>query len=194
MARPAKIDDVEVLKRATDLFWKNGCDAVTIRDLELALDLRAPSIYHRYATKNDLIRRCVDSYVDRVVGGRIRRFLDSADDPVQGLRSFFASALEPHPGEDTSRGCLLTVTASQTAFQDPAIRTAVIAGMDRIRSGFRAQIERGHATGQIRTGVSVEVQATQLLLMFEGLLVLARSGATDLMGSVEVSLSSLCRD
>ena len=192
MARPVKIDDVEVLKRATDLFWKNGCDAVTIRDLELTLDLRAPSIYHRYATKNELIGRCVDSYVNRVVGSRIRRFLDSADDPIQGLRSFFASALETHPGEDTSRGCLLTVTASQTAFQDPAIRTAVIAGMDRIRSGFRTQIERGQATGQIRTDVSVEVQATQLLLMFEGLLVLARSGATDLMGSVEASLSSLC--
>jgi TetR/AcrR family transcriptional regulator, transcriptional repressor for nem operon len=191
MGRPPKIDDVEVLNRATDLFWKDGCDAVTIRDLEIALNLRAPSIYHRYATKNELIERCVDRYVDRVVGGRIRRFLTSADDPIEGLRSFFASALEPHPGEETSRGCLLTVTASQTAFQSPAIRTAVSAGMDRIRSGFRTQIERGQATGQIRTDVSVEVQATQLLLMFEGLLVLARSGATDLMDSVDVSLASL---
>lgn len=136
-------------------------------------------------------REHVDRYVDRVVGGRIRRFLDSADDPIEGLRSFFASALEPHPGEETARGCLLTVTASQTAFQSPAIRTAVSAGMDRIRSGFRTQIERGQAAGQIRTDVSVDVQATQLLLMFEGLLVLARSGATDLMDSVEVSLASL---
>lgn len=191
MGRPPKIDDVEVLNRATDLFWKEGCDAVTIRNLELALDLRAPSIYRRYATKNELIERCVDRYVDRVVGGRIRRFLDSADDPIEGLRSFFASALEPHPGEETSRGCLLTVTASQTAFRSPAIRAAVRAGMDRIRSGFRTQIERGQATGQIRTDVSVEVQATQLLLMFEGLLVLARSGATDLMDSVHVGLASL---
>jgi TetR/AcrR family transcriptional repressor of nem operon len=191
VARPTKIDDAEVLDRATALFWKDGCDAVTIRDLESALDLRAPSIYRRYATKDELIERCVDRYVDRVVAGRIRRFLDSADDPVEGLRSFFASALQPHPGEATSRGCLLTVTASQTAFQNPAIRTAVQAGMDRIRSGFRTQIERGRATGQIRTDVSLEVLATQLLLMFEGFLVLARSGHTDLMDSVDVSLASL---
>jgi AcrR family transcriptional regulator len=185
------MDDVEILDRATALFWKDGCDAVTIRDLESVIDLSAPAIYRRYATKNELIERCVERYVDRVVGGRIRRHLESSDDPLVGLRSFFASALEPHSGEGTSRGCLLTVTASQTAFQDPAIGAAVRAGMDHIRSGLQTQIERGRATGLIRTDVSAAVQATHLLLVFEGLLVLARSGAVDLMDSVDLSLACL---
>jgi hypothetical protein len=83
------------------------------------------------------------------------------------------------------------VTASQTAFQDPAIRDAVRAGMDRIRDGFRTQIERGQAAGQFRTDVSAEVQATHLLLVFEGLLVLARSGSTNLLDSVDLGLASL---
>jgi AcrR family transcriptional regulator len=191
MGRPAKIDDVEILDRATALFWKDGCDAVSIRDLETALDLRAPAIYRRYATKNELIERCVARYVDRVVGGRVRRHLESADDPIDGLRSFFSSALEPHAGEGTSRGCLLTVTSSQTAFQDPAIRASVRAGMDRIRVGFRTQIERGQSSGRIRGDLSADVQAAYLLLVFEGLLVMARSGATDLMDSVDLSLASL---
>jgi len=191
MGRPPKIDDVEILDRATSLFWRDGCDAVTIRDLEAALDLRAPAIYRRYATKNELIERCVERYVARVVDGRVGRHLERSDDPLDGLRSFFASALDPHPGEPTSRGCLLTVTASQTAFQDPEIRTAVRAGIDRIRSGFKAQIERGRANGQIRTDTGADVQATHLLLLFEGLLVLARSGATDVMNSVDLSLSAL---
>jgi TetR/AcrR family transcriptional repressor of nem operon len=191
VGRPPKIDELELLDRATALFWRDGCDAVTIRDLETALALRAPSIYRRYATKNALIERCVERYVSRVVEGRIRRHLENADAPLEGLRSFFASALEPHPGEKTSRGCLLTVTSSQAAFQDPAIHTAVRSGMDRIRSGLRTQIERGQAIGQIRSDVSPEVQATQLLLLFEGLLVLARSGATGLLDAVDVSLASL---
>ena len=66
----------------------------------LDLDLRAPPICRRYATKDELIARCIDRYVDRVVRGRIRRFLESTDDPIEGLRSFFASTLETHPGED----------------------------------------------------------------------------------------------
>ena len=191
MGRPAKLDDLEILDRATTLFWRDGCDAVTVRDLEVALDLRAPAIYRRFPTKDALVERCVERYVDRVVGGRVRRHLECSDDPLDGLRSFFASALEPHPGEETSRGCLLTVTASQTAFQDPAIRAAVRAGMDRIRRGFQAQIERGQATGRIRTDVSAEVQAKHLLLVFEGLLVLARAGSTDVLDSVELGLACL---
>jgi len=191
MGRRPKLDDAEILDRATTLFWKDGCDAVTIRDLESALDLRAPAIYRRYASKDELIERCVERYVVRVVGGRVRRHLEASEDPYDGLRSFFASALDPHPGEATSRGCLLTVTASQTAFQDPAIRDAVRAGMDRIRDGFQTQIERGQAAGRFRTDVSAGVQATHLLLVFEGLLVLARSGSTGLLDSVDLSLASL---
>jgi AcrR family transcriptional regulator len=193
MGRPPKFDDVEILDRATALFWRDGCDAVTVRDLESALDLRAPAIYRRYASKNVLIQRCVERYVGRVVGSRVRHHLESSADAIDGLRSFFASSLEPHPGEEMSRGCLLTVTASQTAFQDPAIGAAVRAGMDAIRRGFQAQIERGREAGQIRTDVSAEVLATHLLVVFEGLLVLARSGATDLMDSVDLSLASLRR-
>jgi TetR/AcrR family transcriptional regulator, transcriptional repressor for nem operon len=193
MGRPPKIDDAEILDRATALFWRDGCDAVSIRDLESALDLRAPAIYRRYRTKDQLIERCVERYVDRVVGGRIRRHLERSDDPLDGLRSFFSSALEPHPGERTSRGCLLTVTSSQTAFQEPAVRDAVRAGMDRIRRGFETQIARGQRTGQIRTDIGADAQAAHLLLVFEGLLVLARAGAPDPMAGVDLSLESLRR-
>ena len=56
---------------------------------------------------------------------------------------------------------------------------------------FQTQIERGRAAGLIRTDVSAAVQATHLLLVFEGLLVLARSGAVDLMDSVDLSLACL---
>ena len=191
MGRPPKLSDTELLDRATALFWQDGCDAVTIRDLESALDLTAPAIYRRYPTKNALVEGCLERYVDRVVGGRARRHLSGGDDPIEGLRSFFASALDPHPGEGTSRGCLLTVTASQPAFQDPAIGDAVRAGMARIRDAFRSQLERGRATGQIRTDIGVDAQATHLLLVFEGLLVLARSGAGNLMNGVDLSLSAL---
>ena len=191
MARPARFDDTEVLDRAADLFWREGCDAVSIRDLEAALDLRAPSIYRRFPTKDKLIARSIDRYVDRVVAGRIGRFLDGTDDPIQGLRSFFTSVLEPHRGERTPRGCLLTVTAGQTAFGDPGIRSAVAAGFDAIESAFRVQIERAKATGQLNAELDVEAAATFLLMSFEGVLVLARSGAGGLAAGIDATFAAL---
>jgi TetR/AcrR family transcriptional repressor of nem operon len=191
MGRPQKINDTQLLDRATTLFWRDGADAVTIRDIEMAVDLKAPAIYRRYPTKNALIESCVQRYVDRVVDSRIRRHLEKSEDPLEGLHAFFVTTLEPHPGEETTRGCLLTVTANQTVFEDPAIGAAVRGGMERIRVGFQTQIERGQATGQIRTDVSAETQAMHLMLVLEGLLVLGRSGSTDVLGGVELALASL---
>jgi len=185
MGRPAKFDDTDVLDRAIDRFWRDGCDAVTIRDLEIALDLKAPSIYRRFHRRDELIARSVDRYVERVVGGRVRRHLDGADDPIAGLHRFFTSALEPMPTETVPRGCLLTVTAGQTAFADEEVRASVTAGLATVETAFRRQIDRARTAGQIRPDADVEGLATSLLLAFEGLLVLARSGAPDLERGID---------
>ncbi len=191
MARPAKFEDVEVLDRATELFWRDGCDAVTIRDLEGALDLRAPSIYRRFTTKHHLIACCVDHYVDRVVRGRVHSILEASDDPVEGLRSFFTSVLEPFRDERGPRGCLLTVIAGQAAFHDPEIGASVTAGFEVLEAAFRVQLGRAQATGQLRDGIDVGALATGLLASFEGLLVLARSDADGLHAGIDATFAVL---
>jgi len=190
VARPLKYNDDVVLDRATDLFWKHGSDAVTIRDLEAALDLQAPSIYRRFASKDQLLVQCLDHYVEQTVSGRVRYFFDDAVDPLVGLRAFFTSVLRQHPDEDRLRGCLLTTTASR-ADLDPDVRAAVARGFETIEVAFRSQIERGITGGRIRPDLSVEATAKALLMSFQGLLLLARNGADDLEASVEATFAAL---
>lgn len=189
MARPARFDDDDVLDRAADLFWKHGSDAVSIRDLEAALDLRAPSIYRRFHSKEQLFVRCIDRYVERAIGGRVRFFLDSSDDPLSGLRAFFSSVLEPHPGEQRLRGCLLTTTAGHAEAATPEIQQAINRGFSTIETAFRRQVERAMRAGQI--DADPEAAAKALLLSFQGLLVLARSGASDLQASIDATFQAL---
>ena len=191
MGRPTKFDDGEILNRASDLLWREGCDAVTIRDLEVVLDLKAPSIYRRFGSRDALIARSVDHYVDRVIGGRVRRFLDTADDPIEGLHRFFTSVLEPMPGESFPRGCLLTVTAGQASFADETIRTSVTEGFVVIETAFRRTLGRARDRGELAAEVDLDLLAASLLVSFEGLLVLARSGHTGLADAVHQLLSAL---
>ena len=158
---------------------------MSIRDLEAALDLKAPSIYRRFHSRDELIARSVDRYVDRVVAGRVRRHLAAAADPVAGLRTFFLSALEPAPGETVPRGCLLTVTAGQSAASDPGVRAAVDAGIGAVESALRVQVARARELGRTGPGADVDALTSALLLGFEGLLVLARSGRPGLDAAVE---------
>jgi TetR/AcrR family transcriptional repressor of nem operon len=191
MARPIKYEDTKILDRATKLLWIEGPDNVTVRDLEAALDLKAPSIYRRFGTRDELIARAVDRYVERVVGGRICRFLDDPEDPIAGLEAFFTSVLEPYAGERLPRGCLLTVTAAQSAFAHPDIHSSVTAGLATIEEAFRRTLRRAQQTGQLAATADVDALAAQLLISFEGLLVLARTGHARLDGGLEQILASL---
>ena len=191
MPRPIKYGDAEILDRASNLLWLAGPDCVTIRDLEAALDLKAPSLYRRFGAREGLVAQAIEHYVEQVVGGRVRHFLDRAEDPIAGLRAFFTSALEPLPGESGPRGCLLTVTAGQEDFENADVRTSVSAGLMTIEQGFRRALEQAQVCGQLRDDANLDALAALLLVSFEGLLVLARSGRAGLGAAIEQLFAGL---
>ena len=191
MGRPTKLELEEVLKRATNLFWRQGCDAVTTRDLEVALDLRAPAIYRRFRSKDELLARCVEYYIDTIVAGRIRRKLDDAADPLKGLHEFFTSTLDPHGRERRLRGCLLANTATHADGQVPEVRAAIQRGWRLMHSAFRYQIIRAQRAAQIDADLDPEAVSQALLMSLQGLLTLIRAGAPDLQLGIDATFSLL---
>lgn len=191
MGRPAKFSDIDVLDRAVDHFWRDGCESVSIRDLEVVLELKAPSIYRRFESKDHLIASCIDRYSERVIGGRIRHFLSEVEDPLQGLHAFFSSALMPHVDELKLRGCLLTNTANAAAGQTPEVRLAVAAGLGTIEASFRSALQRALDQGSLSPETDVVATAKALLMSFQGLLVLVRAGAPGLESYVDAAFTPL---
>ena len=191
MGRPAKRQLDEVLKRATNLFWLRGCDAVSTRDLEEALDLRAPAIYRRFRTKDELLARCIDHYIDTIIAGRIQRIFDDAADPLLGLQQFFTSTLEPHGRERRLRGCLLANTAAHAEAQVPEVRAAIFRGWDMLDAAFREQIIRAQRAEQVGAHLDPEALSQALLMSLQGLLTLVRAGTTDLRPGIEATFSLL---
>ena len=187
MGRPTKLQLDDVLKRATNLFWLRGCDAVSTRDLEEALELRAPAIYRRFPSKDELLARCVEHYVDTIIAGRIQRILDDAADPLDGLHRFFTSTLEPHGRERRLRGCLLANTAAHAEGQVPEVRDAIHRGWDRLDSAFRHQIKRAQQAGQIGAHLDPEAVSQALLMSLQGLLTLARATDVDLRPGINAT-------
>jgi AcrR family transcriptional regulator len=189
--RPPKASDAALLDGAVALLWRDGADAVSIRDLEAGLGVRAPSLYRRFSSRAGLVARAVDHYTDTVVAGRVARYLDGADDPVAGLHAFLATTLVPFPGEDTPRGCLLTVTAGAAASTDPAVGAAVTRGLAVIGDGLSRCVGRLAEVGRLRPGTSPEAAARLLLAGFEGLVVLARTGRTGLDAATDALVGAV---
>jgi len=191
MGRPTTIETEEVLARATNLFWRKGADAVSTRDLEAAIGLRAPAIYNRFPSKHVLLARSIDHYVDTVIAGRIRHLLDGAEDPIQGLHSFFASTLAPHGKESRLRGCLLANTATYADGQVPEVLAAIHRGWDLTDQGLRRQIERAQRTGQLSADLDPAAVSQALQMSLQGLLTLVRAGRTDLKPGIDLTFRLL---
>jgi TetR/AcrR family transcriptional repressor of nem operon len=188
MGRPAKLPLEEVMQRATRLFWEQGCDAVSTRDLERALDLRSPAIYRRFRSKDELLARCLEFYVDTVITTRIRRHLELAADPMQGLHDFFTSTLE---GAPPLRGCLMANTATHAEWRVPEVRDAVHRGWRLLRSAFEKQVLRAQQAGQLPTELDPVATSQALMMSLLGALTLVRAGITELRPGIDATLRGL---
>jgi TetR/AcrR family transcriptional repressor of nem operon len=129
--------------------------------------------------------------VKQTVGARINLFLHATYDPLQGLRTFFTSVLRPHAGEQRLRGCLLTTTAGHAESVAPDIRAALDRGLNAIEGSFREQIERAKGAGQLSADIDTNAVAKALLMSFQGLLVMARSGVINLQDSIDATFLTL---
>lgn len=170
MSAPLKHSERVLLDRAVEQFWAAGHGATTIRALERALDVTAPSIYHRYESKDALFLRAIDHYIEIVIQPRIARYLGATADPIVDLYRFFRTAQSP-------RGCMLTTTAIELGPTSTPIRARIERGFEIMRTGMLGDTSRAHALGV--TAETPADLASALLVDMQGLMVMSRLGLSD---------------
>jgi hypothetical protein len=85
----------------------------------------------------------------------------------------------------------LTTTSGTAEATAPDVRSAIDRGFDAIEAAFRRQIQRAIVAGLLDVDTDAAATAKSLMLSFQGLLVLARSGAPDLELSIDETFRTL---
>lgn len=153
------------------LFRERGFESTSIRDLEAATRLKAASLYQAFGSKAGLFEASLARYQRDVVERRAAEHL-RPELGLAGVRSFFTStyATEPHP----AHGCLVTNSAVEYATIDQRARRRVHDGLDTIREALAGQLRAARAAGELRD-VDIDATADALLVLYEGMLVMART-------------------
>lgn len=193
MARPPKFDDDEILDRAMTALWRRGWSQTSIRDLEDALELKAPSIYRRFGTKEGLGTAVVDHYVDRVVRRRVGKYLSGEGDPVENITTFLERSVTQSGDGGRLWGCLLTTTSIEADEPDAALAGVLQRGLAVIEDGFRREVHRAAELDRLAVGVVPDAAVALLTLVMQGLMALARSGASpaDLRRRARAAVSTI---
>ncbi len=173
MGRSKSFDEKTALDAAMHTFRERGFEATSLKNLERATGLQPGSLYHCYGNKEALFRAALDHYNETVVDRRIGTFLNGAEG-VDGIEAMFVSTLREPDGR--TLGCLLTNSAVEFGAAGSPFTDGVDSGFARLEGAFESHVERAQAQGLMLSRTPAAATAAKLLLLYQGFLVLVRSG------------------
>lgn len=173
--RPRTFDRDAALTAAMHLFWQHGFDSTSLSQLKEAMGgISAPSFYAAFESKEGLYKEVLDRYMETY--GKVTRSLrDPAIAPREAILLALHRSAEMQFETGHPRGCMVALGAMGACSSgSEAITQLLRAVRDRTRAGFRACVERGINSGELRAGTDPGALAAAFDSFFLGISVLAR--------------------
>jgi TetR/AcrR family transcriptional regulator, copper-responsive repressor len=153
--RPRTFDRNEALKRALELFWKQGYEATSISDLKEALGIEAPSLYSAFGSKEGLFQECVELYTAAYLA-EIAGTLVQSESAKAGVESLLLRFAAHYSGTGHPKGCLVVSAATNCSPGSERIEADLkhrrVAGVDLIQQRIKRGIEAGEFKGRVDAG------------------------------------------
>jgi TetR/AcrR family transcriptional repressor of nem operon len=170
MSRPRTVEDAVLLPKAMYVFWRYGYANTGVRELEQELGIKAPSLYHRFGSKQTLFVAALQHYIEVVVRSRVERHLH-ATDPLPGLREFFDTTYNYTKHGQSALSCLLLNTALEQNASDRRVAELLKRGSATIVNALEQTLLRAQQQGSLRDDADPKALAEALYLGLQGLLI-----------------------
>jgi len=131
------------------------------------------AMYHHFAGKQAIGHAAIDEVLAPMTRAKWVAPLAAAADPVAKLRQMFVAT--PHDMADLDLGCPLANLTQEMAPHDPGFQMRVAGLFEEWRAAMADALRRGQAAGHVAREVDCDAEATFLVALFEGYLMLARS-------------------
>ncbi|WP_329082706.1 TetR/AcrR family transcriptional regulator [Streptosporangium sp. NBC_01469] len=180
MARPRTFDEDRVLEAAMRVFWANGYEATSTRDLCDVLGLDRSSVYNAFTSKRELFKRALTRYIDTTTASQLEILEDRERSAVERIRALLSGILEIESAnrrDGHGRGCLTVNTTVELAGRDPEIARLLDRDMARRLECFKTVIATGQRDGDITSPRDPDSLAWFLNAVIAGIRVAAQGGA-----------------
>jgi len=192
VGRPREFDPEDALDEAVEVFWTQGFDATSLRDLLRAMDLSKSSFYQTYGSKGELYLRCIDRYRDRVAT-RMMQDLERAESARAFIEDAFRALTRDLDAENGRRPCLVMNDSGDVERREAAVARRMQQGAERFEAVFRTAVARAQREGDVPPHKDPDALARYLMSSRSGLLAVRKAGASEdeLRDIVAVTLSAL---
>jgi len=175
--RPQAFDRKTVIEQAMLLFWERGYEGASFNALTEAMDLSASSLQNAFGSKEALFREAMQYYSE----GPSAWYAEALAAPVTAREAFemlIAEIAVNFTRLDLPVGCMVSITAMQTAPDLTSIREFATQARQASQKALADRLRRGIAEGDVPADTDAEALAAYFGTVFRGMAVQARDGAS----------------
>lgn len=178
MGRARSFQTQDILERATLLFWRNGYNGTSMRELVDATGLAKASLYNAFGNKEDIFLAVLAYYIDQKQTNTLKP-LREISNGREALETYFANMARNTIENKKTPGCLLINTATEQGIHEPAMRALVDRGMSRTERFLANTVARGIKDGSIYSSTDPSLAGACLINMVAGIRIMACKGITE---------------
>lgn len=173
MAKTAKFDRQEVIKKATNLYWKKGFHATSMRNLQDEIDMRPGSIYSAFNNKEGLFKEVLRNYTNMGLT-QIEALRNVLDTPIEVLKAFVKAQVIDTQTNAPNGVCMLAKTIGELTSENQELIDVTKDCLNEILLAFTTLIKEAQAQGIIDASKDTEELASYVQIQITGLRTFAK--------------------
>lgn len=168
MAKIAKYNREEIIKKATNLYWEKGFQGTSMRNLQDVIDMRPGSIYATFGSKEGLYKEALQYYSN---SGRLllETFYQKTHSPLGALKMFLKNALITNADSAPSNMCMLSKTVSELTEENNELLLLAKHLLKDIESRFADMLVKAQECGELDKEKDTAALACFIQVQFMGL-------------------------
>ena len=175
MAGVKQFNQADVLEQAMQVFWQQGYEATSIRDLTAATGLGRGSLYGAFGDKEGLFLAVLDHY-EQSVQAQLGECLQNPD-PKVALASLFEQMVTRMGTGAYPAGCLNTNTTLECSSRSDRINRTIAERLGKIESSIYEVLLRAQTQGSLPIGLDIRALSRFFLAISQGIAVLNKAFA-----------------
>lgn len=168
MANTSKYDRQEVIDKATNLYWKKGFHATSMRNLQDEIDMRPGSIYAAFGSKDGLFKEALKNYTDMGLC-QLKELEAIHKSPIDVLKAFVKAQVIDTQDDAPNGMCMLSKTISELTNDNQDLIDITKEHLGKIVNAFVLLINKAQALGDVDNNKNAEDLATHVQIQIAGL-------------------------
>ncbi|MBW7565208.1 TetR/AcrR family transcriptional regulator [Chromobacterium subtsugae] len=174
--RPRSFDREQALRSAMRVFWAKGYDATQLAELTKVMNIKPPSFYAAFRSKEAIFREAVELYLHSE-GSASMRALASAATTAEAIHGMLLASVDTVLASPGANGCLLILGLVNCEPDNVALQDYLRQIRQHTIQLIQSRLEDGVGKGELPADADCKQLANFYFTVIQGISLQARDGA-----------------